>query len=107
MPVGHQVPAAEHIRAAPAGLNAEARVAAGVVKYFTRTGNDGAIFFYAGLDIHFRASTNGGRDRFFGLVEDNHHRPPGLDREQRTDRLDGGTRGDAAPLATETAAQAG
>ena len=107
MAVGHQIPAAEHVGAAAAGLHAEAGVAAGVVKYFAGAGDDGAVFFHAGLDIHSRAGTDGRGNRFLGLVEDDHHRPLGLDRQQAADRLDGGAGGDAAALAAETAAQAG
>src|SRR5262249_57715537 len=57
MTVGHQVPAAEHVGAAAAGLHAEARVAAGVVKYFARAGNDGAVLLHARLAIHLRAAS--------------------------------------------------
>ena len=107
MAVGHQVPAAEHVGAAAARLHAEAGVAAGVVKYFPGAADDGAVFFHAGLDIHFRAGADGRRDSFLGLVEDDHHRPLGLDGQKAADRLDRGAGCDTAALAAEAAAQAG
>src|SRR5262245_11085312 len=106
MTVGHQVPAAEHVGAAAASLHAEARVAAGVVKYFAGAGNDGAVLLHAGLDIHLGAGSDRRRNGFLSLVEDDHHRPLGLDRQQAADWLDGGAGSDAAALAAEAAAQA-
>src|SRR5258705_104180 len=60
--VGHQVPAAEHVGATSAGLNAKAGVAAGVVDHLSGAGDESAVFFHTGLDVHARAGANRRRD---------------------------------------------
>src|SRR3989338_8837431 len=102
--IGRQVPAAEHVRAAGAGHGAKTGVGAGVIDHFARAGDDSAVFLHAGFNVQFRAGADGGRDGFLRLVEDDHHRPFGCERQQSADRLNGRAGGDAARLAAEAAA---